>query len=204
MTAPLAPDQRARLLRRGAGLESITLGWNVAGVIVLAFLALAARSVALLGFGLDSLVEIGASVVVLWELRGVAAERERRALSLIAVSFAVISTYLAVQSTWDLAHGLRPHHSVGGIAWTGATAVVMFALAREKGRVGRAARRDVLIREGRVTFIDGLLAVAILVGLSLNALAGWWWADPASTYVIVGYGVRECIDIARTLRGHEA
>jgi divalent metal cation (Fe/Co/Zn/Cd) transporter len=187
-------------MRRGARLETMTLGWNVVGVVVLAVLALAARSVALLGFGLDSLVEIAASVVVLWELRGAPAERERRALTLIAVSFALISAYLAIQSTWDLVHEQRPHHSVGGIAWTAATAVAMFLLAREKGRVGRAAQRDVLIREGRVTFIDGLLATAILIGLTLNVTAGWWWADPASTYVIVGYGVRECVDIARSLR----
>ncbi|HVB70458.1 MAG TPA: hypothetical protein VND83_03015 [Acidimicrobiales bacterium] len=196
---PHHPDHE-RLLRRGVALEVTTLAWNVAGVVVLAFLALSARSVALLGFGLDSLIEIGASTVVLWELRKVQGDRERRALALIAASFAAISLYLAVQSTADLVAGSHPHHSPGGIAWTGATAVAMFVLASAKGRVGRATGRDVLVHEGRVTFVDGLLAVAILVGLSLNALAGWWWADPASTYVIVGYGVRECLSITTTLR----
>jgi divalent metal cation (Fe/Co/Zn/Cd) transporter len=187
-------------MRRGVTLEALTLAWNIVGVVVLAVLALAARSVALLGFGLDSLVEIGASVVVLWELRNNQGDRERRALALIAVSFAVVSLYLSVQSTADLVTRGHPHHSPGGIAWTGATALVMFLLARGKGRVGRATQRDILVREGRVTFIDGLLAVAILFGLTLNALAGWWWADPASTYVIVVYGVRECVDIASSLR----
>jgi divalent metal cation (Fe/Co/Zn/Cd) transporter len=179
-------------------LEAFTLSWNVAGVLVLAFLAYKARSVALLGFGLDSLVEIGASTVVLWELKDAGTDRERRALDLIGVAFALISLYLGGQSTWDLAVGYRPHHSPGGIAWTAATAVVMFALARSKGRVGRAAGRDVLIREARVTFVDGLLATAILLGLSLNALAGWWWADPAAAYAIVGLGLRECVSIARS------
>jgi divalent metal cation (Fe/Co/Zn/Cd) transporter len=198
-TSPPGVDHE-RLLRRGVTLEVLTLAWNVVGVIVLAVLAFTARSVALLGFGLDSLVEIGASVVVLWELRNDQGERERRALKLIAISFAAISIYLAIQSTVDLVAGGHPHHSPIGIAWTGATAVVMFMLARGKTRVGRATTRDILVREGRVTFIDGLLAVAILLGLSLNALAGWWWADPASTFVIVGYGLRECVDIARSLR----
>ncbi len=185
--------------RRGVTLERITLGWNVVGVVVLAVLALAARSVALAGFGLDSLIEIGASVVVLWELRDARRDRERRALILIAAAFASVSLYLAVQSTWVLVAGFQPRHSPGGIGWTAATALVMFALAREKGRTGRAASREVLIREGRVTFVDGVLALAVLLGLCLNTVAGWWWADPASTYVIVGYAVRECADISRSL-----
>jgi len=198
-SSPRLPEHE-RLFRRGVALEVTTLAWNVVGVVVLAFLALAARSIALLGFGLDSLVEIGASTVVLWELANLQGDRERRALSMIAVSFAVISLYLAVQSTANIVDRAHPHHSPGGIAWTAATAVVMFALASGKARVGRAIDRQVLVREGRVTFVDGVLAVAILVGLSLNALVGWWWADPACTYVIVGYGARECLDITKSLR----
>ncbi len=203
MSSPQTDAHLERLLRRGSTLEALTLAWNVVGVVILAVLALAARSVALLGFGLDSLVEIGASVVVLWELRAVGATRERRALAMIAVAFTAISLYLAAQSSADLASGAHPHHSPAGIAWTGATAVAMFVLAREKGRVGRATQRPVLLRESRVTYVDGLLAVSILVGLSLNALAGWWWADPASTYVIVVYGLREAAAITSGLRsGH--
>jgi len=194
------PDAQRRLERQAVTLESLTLAWNVAGVALLAVLALAARSVALAGFGLDSLVEIGASTLVLWELRGVHRERERRALTLIGVSFVLIAAYLAVQSIVTLVARDRPHHSPGGIAWTGATALVMFALAWGKGRVGVRLGRNVLIHESRVTFVDGLLAVAILIGLSLNALAGWWWADPAATFVIVGYGVREAREVMRARR----
>jgi divalent metal cation (Fe/Co/Zn/Cd) transporter len=192
--------QVAGQLQTGVRLERCTLAWNVAGVVILAVLSAKAHSVALFGFGLDSLVEIGASIVVLWELRSVGVERERRALSLIAVSFVAISAYLAVQSTVTLVHRSHAHHSPLGITWTGATAIVMFALAWSKASVGRATQREVLLRESRVTFIDGLLAVAILSGLSLNAFAGWWWADPAATYVIVVYGFREALQISSDLR----
>jgi hypothetical protein len=93
-------------------LEYVTLGWNVAGIVVL---AVAARSVALAGLGLDSLVEIGASVVVVWELSGTGQERQRRELRLIGCAFAALAVYLLAQSTWALAAGYRPRHSVLGI-----------------------------------------------------------------------------------------
>ena len=99
---------RARLLRRGFALEYVTLGWNAAGVIVLAVAAVAARSVALAGFGLDSLIEIGASAVVIWELSGTGEDRQRRGLRLIGWAFAGLAVYLLVQSTVVLAAGFRP------------------------------------------------------------------------------------------------
>jgi divalent metal cation (Fe/Co/Zn/Cd) transporter len=82
-----------------------------------------------------------------------------------------------------------------GIAWTAVTAAVMFGLAAGKRRTGRALGNPVLVTEGRVTTVDGLLAVAVLLGLSLNAAAGWWWADPLAGYVLVGYAVREAREI---------
>ena len=188
------------LLRAGRRLEAATLGWNVVGLVVLAVAAVSARSVALAGFGLDSLIEIGASVVVLWELSGSGGERERRALTLIGVAFATLAAYLAVQSVVVLATGFRPHHSPLGIGWTAVTAAVMFALAAGKSRVGRRLGNPVLITEGRVTLVDGVLAVAVLLGLVLNALTGAWWADPLAGFVIVFYAVRECRAIAADLR----
>jgi divalent metal cation (Fe/Co/Zn/Cd) transporter len=186
---------RARLLRRGFALEYVTLGWNVAGIVVLAAAAAAARSVALAGFGLDSLIEIGASVVVIWELSGTGEDRQRQGLRLIGYAFTALALYLLVQSTLVLAVGYRPRHSAAGIAWTALTAAVMFALAVGKARTGRALGSLVLRTEGRVTMIDGILAVAVLVGLVLNAAAGWWWADPAAGYVLVYYAVREVREI---------
>jgi len=199
-------DERAQraLVRRGFALEWATLSWNVAGIVVLAVAAVAARSVALAGFGLDSLIEIGASTVVIWELSGTGAERQRRGLRLIGYAFAALAVYLLAQSTVVLATGYHPRHSPLGIGWTAATAVVMFALAAGKARTGRALDNPVLLTEGRVTVIDGVLAVAVLVGLILNATAGWWWADPAAGYVLVYYAVREVREIfsADPANGH--
>jgi divalent metal cation (Fe/Co/Zn/Cd) transporter len=186
---------RATLLRRGFALEYATLSWNVAGLVVLAIAALSARSVALAGFGLDSLIEIGASTVVIWELSGTGEERQRRGLRLIGYAFAVLAAYLLVQSTVVLAGGYHPRHSGPGIAWTAATAVVMFLLAAGKARTGRALGNPVLRTEGRVTMIDGILATAVLLGLTLNAALGWWWADPAAGYVLVFYAAREVREI---------
>lgn len=200
MTA--ADDARRRaLLRRGFALEYLTLGWNVAGIVVLGIAAVAARSVALAGFGLDSLIEIGASVVVVWELSGDGEQRQRTALRLIGSAFALLAVYLAAQSTAVLAAGFRPHHSSAGIAWTAVTAVVMFALAAGKSRTGAALDNPVLRTEGRVTLIDGILAVAVLAGLALNAGLGWWQADPLAGYVLVFYAAREVRDIFFTA-GH--
>jgi divalent metal cation (Fe/Co/Zn/Cd) transporter len=187
-----ADDTRHRvLLRRGLALEYATLGWNVAGIIVLGFAAAAARSVALAGFGLDSLIEIGASAVVIWELSGTGEDRQRRALRAIGAAFTLLALYLAVQSTLVLAVGYRPHHSSTGIAWTAVTAAVMFALAAGKSRTGKALGNPVLRTEGRVTTVDAILAVAVLAGLALNAGLGWWQADPLADYVLVFYAARE-------------
>ncbi len=195
--ATLSPAEQRRLLRRGFRLEYATLAWNVVGIVVLAITAWTARSVALAGFGLDSLIEIGASTVVIWQLSDSGQERQRKALRLIAVAFAVLAVYLLAQSTVVLATGYHPNHSPAGIVWTAITAVAMFALAAGKTRTGAALGNPVLQTEGRVTVIDGILAVAVLLGLVLNAILGWWWADPAAGYVLVYYAIREVIEIYR-------
>lgn len=190
-------ERRAKLRARGFALEYITLGWNVVGIVVLGITAFLARSVALAGFGLDSLIEIGASLVVVWELSGTEEARQRVALRLIAGAFIVLAIYLFVQSTVVLVVHFRPHPSFGGIAWTAVTAVAMFTLAWGKAHTGRALNNPVLRTEGRVTAVDGILASAVVVGLTLNAAFGWWWADPLAGYVLVFYGAREAWQILR-------
>jgi divalent metal cation (Fe/Co/Zn/Cd) transporter len=187
--------RRTALLRRGFTLEYATLGWNMIGIVVLAVAAWSARSVALAGFGLDSLIEIGASAVVLWELSGTGEGRQRRALKLIGGAFTALAAYLLIQSSWVLVTGYHPHRSPAGIVWTAVTAAVMFALAAGKTRTGAALDHPVLRTEGRVTLIDGILATAVLAGLALNAVFGWWWADPLAGYVLVFYALREAREI---------
>ena len=179
------------LVRRGLTLEYLTLIWNVVGTVVSILAAVAAGSVALAGFGLDSLIEIGASTVVIWQLNERDQSRERRALRLIGGAFIGLALYIVVQAAYTLIAAQHPHHSTLGIAWTAVTCVVMLALAAGKTRTGRPLENPVLLTEGRVTLIDAYLAGAILIGLALNAAVGWWWADPLAGVVIVFYGLRE-------------
>jgi divalent metal cation (Fe/Co/Zn/Cd) transporter len=181
-----------RLLRRGLALEYATLGWNVAGIVVVAVAAIAARSVALAGFGFDSLIEIFASVVVVWELKDSKSEdQERRALHLVAGAFVALAVYLALQAVYVLAAAAKPRTSPVGIAWTAVTCAVMLALARGKAVTGRALDNPVLQTEGKVTLVDAYLAGAVLVGLVLRAALDWWWADPLAGFVIVFYAAKE-------------
>ena len=191
MTGPPAKQEQRRLLRQGRLLETAALAWNVVGVFVLAVAAVGARSAALAGFGLDSLIEIGASAIVLWELAGVDQERRQRAMRLVGFAFVGLAVYLTIQSTAVLALGFHPRHSPLGIAWTGVTAAVMFALAAGKANTGAALGNPVLRAEGRITIVDGTLATAVLIGLVLNATLGWWWADPLAGYVLLSYAIRE-------------
>ena len=189
----LSTATRRLLLQRGLRLEYATLAWNVVGSVLVLVAAVAARSVALAGFGLDSLIEIVASAVVVWQLKGTDKRRERMALRVIGVAFVLLALYIATQSLYVLAVGFRPHHSQLGIVWLALTAIAMFTLAYGKSVTGGALGNRVLQTEARVTVIDGVLAVSILVGLVLNAWLGWWWADPLAAFVIVYYGLREGI-----------
>jgi divalent metal cation (Fe/Co/Zn/Cd) transporter len=181
-----------KLLRQGLRLEYITLGWNVVGTVVVIVAAIAAHSVALAGFGLDSLIEIGASTVVIWQLKNIHnRQREQRALRLIAISFFALAIYILAQSTHTLWLQTHPNTSMLGIAWLACTLAVMLALAAGKHRIGTRLDNPVLKTEARVTLVDAYLAGAVLIGLVLNSLLGWWWSDPAAGLVIVFYGFVE-------------
>lgn len=194
----------AALLKRGLRLEYVTLGWNVIGVGIVVYAAIAARSVALAGFGLDSLIEIFASVVVVWQLTGVNRKREARALRLIGAAFIVLALYILGQLAATLLTGTHPATSLGGILWLAATLGAMLVLAWGKRRTGTQLQNAVLLAEGKVTLVDAYLAGAVLIGLVLNALVGWWWADPLASLVIVYYGVREGLHAWREGAGTQA
>lgn len=191
------PVNQASLIRRGLLLEYLTLGWNVVGVIIIVFAAFAARSVALAGFGLDSLIEIFASVVVVWQLMGVNKQREWLALRLIGTAFFALALYILGQLVYTLLTHIHPDTSLPGITWLAATLIAMLLLAWGKRTTGQQLKNEVLMTEGYVTLIDALLAAAVLIGLVLNALFGWWLADPLASLVIVFYGIREGIHVWR-------
>lgn len=191
------------LLRRGLALEYTTLTWNVIGVVVLAVTAVAAGSVALAAFGIDSLIEILASTMVIWQLKGTdTADRTVPALRVIAVAFAGLAVYITVQSTIVLINGDRPGRSITGAAWLAVTALVMFALARGKSDTARRLDNTALRTEARITVVDGSLATIILLGVVLDSAAGWWWADPIAALVIVLYAIREARHAWRETTDH--
>ncbi len=168
------------LLNRGLCLEYMTLGWNVVGFAIIIWAGLIADSVALVGFALDSLVEIGASSVVIWQLTGASKLREMRALRLIGTAFFVLSTYILTQSLQALLSQAHPNQSIVGTAWLAATFITMLLLAWGKEITGKQLGNQVLRSEARVTLVDAYLAGAVLLGLVLNGLLGLWWADPAA------------------------
>ncbi len=182
---------RYSLLKHGLRLEYITLGWNVIGTTVVILAAIHAGSIALAGFGIDSLIEIFASIVVVWQLMDVGQNREHRALRLISIAFFALVVYVLIQSIRTLLLQVHPETSLAGIAWLAATLIAMLLLAWGKHRTGQQLNNPVLLTEGHVTLVDAYLAAAVLLGLVLNGLFGWWWADPLAGLVIVYYGLRE-------------
>jgi len=181
------------LKKRGLFLEYVTLGWNVIGVIIVMITAFIARSVALAGFGLDSLIEIFASMVVVWQLTGVNQKREQRALQLISIAFLLLALYILAQLSYTFLTDLHPLPSVGGIVWLALTFFTMLLLSFGKHVTGKQLKNEVLLTEGKVTLVDAYLAGAVLIGLLLNGLFGWWWADPLASLVIIYYGFKEGI-----------
>lgn len=177
-----------RLGRRGRLLEYATTAWNCLEAIVAVTTGLAANSLALVAFGLDSCVEVFASIVVLWHLGGASESadpaRARRAIRLIAGAFGLLGVYLLAQAGRGFVTRITPDSSPVGTAFMGATVVVMFSLAWGKRRTGQAIGNRPLIANASLTFIDGCLATGILVALLADRLFGWWWADPLAAAIV--------------------
>ena len=179
------------LARRGLRLEYFTIAWNVLEGIVSIAAGIAAGSIALVVFGLDSFIEVAAAGVVVWELRGVDEARERRALRLIALTFFALGVYVAVSATRDLLIHEHPGESIPGIVIAALSLVVMPTLASAKRRTGRAINSAPLVADAQETFLCSYLSAILLAGLALNAMFGWWWADPIAAYGIAILAVRE-------------
>ncbi len=186
-----------RLRRWAFLLEYLTVAWNIFEGIAAILVALASGSVALLAYGLDSSVEVFASLVVVWELRGGERRRERSALRLIGGAYLVVAVFIFGYSLRSLANGHHPAGSPLGVALTAATVVAILALAAGKGWIGSRITSPTVLADARFSLIDGLLAATVLVGLVLNLVAGLWWADPVFAIVLAAAAGREGIESLR-------
>jgi divalent metal cation (Fe/Co/Zn/Cd) transporter len=193
-------------LRRGRLLQRLTIAWNLAEVFVTIGLGIAARSLALVAFGLDSLVEVFASLVVLWHLAGTVGneQRDRRARRLVALSFVLLAAYLAIAGVRALVVGSQPESSPIGIAYLAVTALVMFTLASMKQRLGRRLDSQPFMAEARMTLLDGVLASTIVLALGLNTALGWWWADAVAALIISTVAVREAVKLGGSVAAGSA
>jgi divalent metal cation (Fe/Co/Zn/Cd) transporter len=194
----------ARIVRRAKLLAWLGLGWHGIEAAVAITAGAIAGSIALVGFGADSLIEAVAGVVLLWrfaESRASSEAAERRAQRLIGVSFYVLAVYITVEAVRTLAGTQHPHVSYVGIALAAVTLVTMPPLAIAKARVGEQLHSSATKSEGRQNMVCAYLSAALLVGLGTNAIAGWWWTDPITALVIAAVAVREGRDAWRRVPG---
>jgi divalent metal cation (Fe/Co/Zn/Cd) transporter len=181
-------ERRARLLAWGG------IAWHFVEFLIALLAGLAAGSIALVGFGADSLIEAIAGFVVIWLFTGRrigSAQAERRAQQMISVSFFVLAAYVGVESVRTLVDADHPQVSWLGIGLAAFTAITMPVLARAKRHVGGKLNSSATVKEASQTYLCAYLSVALLVGLGANALFGWWWADPFAALVIAAVAVKE-------------
>jgi divalent metal cation (Fe/Co/Zn/Cd) transporter len=189
--------------RRGLHLEYLTVAWNVIEGVIAVWAGIAAGSIALVGFGLDSMIEVFAASVVIWEFRGVSEDRQERALRLIAISFFLLAAYVTVEAVRDLIVGSEATQSVVGIVLAAVSLIVMPILAFGKRRTGRKLGSATLLADATETLLCSYLSAILLVGLLLNATVDWWWADPIAALGIAYLAAREGIEAWRGEEHHE-
>jgi divalent metal cation (Fe/Co/Zn/Cd) transporter len=195
VTSPSA--QLARLRRRGFALEYASMAWMAAEAAVAITAGVLASSIALTGFGLDSVIEFFASAIVVWQLRGEGEARETRAVRLIGVTFFALAAYLTIESVHDLVTHARPGQSTAGLAITAAALIVMPVLAFAKRRTGQALGNRTLIAEAAETAFCAYTSAATLAGVGFNTAFAWWWADPLAALVIAALAVKEGLEAWR-------
>jgi divalent metal cation (Fe/Co/Zn/Cd) transporter len=194
LVAAPSPERHGQLVRRARMLAWFGIGWHVAEAAIAIAAGLAATSIALIGFGADSLIESLAGLIVIWrfaETRQDSEAAERRAQRLIGASFAVIGIYVGVEAVRALAVGTHPEASWVGIGLAAVTLATMPLLARAKARVGDELHSSATVSEGRQNLLCAYLSAGLLAGLGANALLGWWWADPITALAIAGVALYE-------------
>jgi divalent metal cation (Fe/Co/Zn/Cd) transporter len=191
---PSRSGERQKLVRRAKLLAWAGVGWHGVEAAIAVGAGLAASSIALIGFGADSLIESAAGIILLWRFaaaRASSEDAERRAQKLIAVSFYVIAAYVGFEAVRSLLAGERPDASWVGIGLAAITLVTMPPLAIAKARIGERLGSSATKSEGQQNMLCAYLSAALLVGLGANALFGLWWADPVTALLIAGVAVRE-------------
>ena len=186
--------ERERLIRRAKALSWVSLAWMTVEGAVAITAALAAGSIALLGFGLDSAIEALASIIVIWRFTGyrrLSETAERRAQQLVAINFLLLAPYIAEDALRALVNGTRPSSSPAGIALAVSSIVLMPMLSRAKQRIGSRLQSGATAGEGTQNMLCAYLAAGVLVGLALNTAFGIWWADPAIALAIAALAIHE-------------
>jgi divalent metal cation (Fe/Co/Zn/Cd) transporter len=195
MSVQVLPNKIARAadVQRGRKLEYFTIGWNSLEAVVAISFGIIAGSVALFGFGVDSVIESSSGAVVLWRLFA-GEERERLALRLVGFSLLLLAAYVAFDAVKSLIFQERPDESYVGIGLAFVSLIVMPILAREKRRVATRLNSRAMQADSKQTDICAYLSAILLGGLALNALAGWWWADPLAALVMIPIIAKEGIE----------
>lgn len=193
-----SPAERAKLGRRAQVLAGASVVYNVLEAVVAVTAGLVAGSVALMGFGLDSVVEVSSGLIILWQFRHRMPEtRERQALRLMALAFFGLAAYVTVESIRGLVGGERPVHSPVGIGLAIASLIIMPLLSWAQRRTGRALGSVTVVADSTQTLLCTYLSAVLLAGLLLNATLGWGWADPVAGLVIAAVAAREGVEAWR-------
>jgi len=189
VTIRLAPGERDAAVAKARRLNQISLAWNVAEGVIALLVGVAAGSVSLVGFGIDSGIEVAAALILAWRLHqerrsGCMVAYDRRATRLIAVAFVALAAYVWVDAIGDLAGRARPEASIPGLLLAVASVILMPRLARAKRALAPALGSQAVSADAQQTSLCALLSAVLIGGLGLNTLFGWWWADPVAALVI--------------------
>ncbi|GAB3621562.1 cation transporter [Glutamicibacter endophyticus] len=194
----LSPGRRELLKQRIRLIVGLTIGYNVVEAIVALGAGAGASSVALIGFGLDSIVEVLSAAAVAWQFAGPDPEsREKKALRLIAISFFALAAYVSISAVLTLAGAMQPEHSKVGIILTVTSLVIMPLLSWLERRTGQELGSASAVADSKQTLICSYLSATVLIGLLANSLFGWSWADPAAALFIAAFAVREGLEAWR-------
>jgi divalent metal cation (Fe/Co/Zn/Cd) transporter len=195
-------SNRPALIKKGRNLEYFTIAYNSLEGLIAVVAGLMAGSIALVGFGFDSLIEVSSGAALLWRLHSDANEAHRErieavTLRIVGVLFLLLAAYVSYDSIKSLIWREEPHESIPGIALAIASLIVMPLLVRSKRRVARIIKSGALMADSKQTELCTYLSAVLLVGLLLNALFGWWWADPVAALIMVPIITNEGIEALR-------